>query len=60
VVSWEKGKFKPKGDKKVALVALRKLNKSDVKKMLAEKGEGKPKPARGKGKKLKAQRRSRK
>jgi len=37
VLSWEKGKFKPRGDKKAALVALRKLRKRDVKKMLAEK-----------------------
>ena len=61
VLSWEKGKFKPKGDKKVALVALRKLSKRDLKKMLAEKigGRAKPKPATGKGKKPKAKRRSR-
>ncbi len=38
VLSWEKGKFKPQGEKKAALVALRKLRKRDVKKMLAEKG----------------------
>ena len=37
VLSWEKGKFKPRGDKKTALVALRKLRKRDAKKMLAEK-----------------------
>ena len=37
VLSWEKGKFKPRGDKKAALVALRKLKKRDVRKMLAEK-----------------------
>jgi len=37
VASWEKGKFKPQGEKKAALVALRKLRKRDVKKMLAEK-----------------------
>jgi len=61
VLSWEKGKFKPKGDKKAALVALRKLSKRDLKKMLAEKigGRVKPKPATGKGKKPKAKRRSR-
>jgi DNA-binding transcriptional regulator YiaG len=39
VLSWEKGKFKPKGDKKTALVALRKLKKRDVKKILSEKAE---------------------
>jgi transcriptional regulator with XRE-family HTH domain len=62
VLSWEKGKFKPKGDKKVALVALRKVTKRDVKKMLAEKtgDKQKVKPAKGKGKKAKAGRRSRK
>jgi DNA-binding transcriptional regulator YiaG len=36
VLSWEKGKFKPQGEKKAALVALRKARKRDVKKMLAE------------------------
>ena len=54
VLSWEKGKFKPKGDKKAALVALRKVTKQDVKKMLAEKaekvtaGKGRNKKAKGK------------
>ncbi len=54
VASWEKGKFKPQGEKKAALVALRKVRKRDVKKMLAEKtGEkGKRKnPQKGQGKK---------
>ena len=37
VLSWEKGKFKPQGEKKAALVALRKIRKRDVRKMLAEK-----------------------
>ena len=41
VLSWEKGKFKPQGEKKAALVALRKVRKRDVKKMLAEKAEEK-------------------
>ena len=40
VLSWEKGRFNPKGEKKVALVALRKLGKREVRKMLLEKGEG--------------------
>jgi hypothetical protein len=52
ILSWEKGKFKPKRDKKAALVALRKVTKRDVKKMLAEKAK-KMKP--GKGRKRKAQ-----
>jgi DNA-binding transcriptional regulator YiaG len=41
VLSWEKGKFKPQGGKKAALVALRKVQKRDVKKMLAEKAKEK-------------------
>ena len=47
VLSWEKGKFKPRGEKKVALVALRKVRKRDVKKLLAEKAGTKVK-AKGK------------
>ena len=52
VLSWEKGKFRPMGEKKAALVALRKLKKREVKKLLAEKAEeskksqAKKKPAR--------------
>lgn len=52
VLSWEKGKFRPKGEKKTALVALRKLKKREVKKLLAEKageskkGKAEKKPAR--------------
>jgi DNA-binding transcriptional regulator YiaG len=37
VAMWEKGKFKPKADKKAALVALRKLKKREVKNLLAQK-----------------------
>jgi DNA-binding transcriptional regulator YiaG len=37
VLSWEKGKFKPREDKKAALVALRKLRKREVKKLLVDK-----------------------
>ena len=40
VASWEKGKFRPSGEKKSALVGLRKVRKRDVKKMLAERAEG--------------------
>ena len=47
VLSWEKGKFKPRGEKKAALVALRKLRKREVRKMLAEKVESQVK-AKGK------------
>ena len=51
VASWEKGKFKPQGEKKAALVALRKVRKRDVRKMLAEKAGTKDKeevPAKNK------------
>jgi hypothetical protein len=41
VAMWEKGKFRPRGEKKAALVALRKLRKRDVKKLLAEKAGSK-------------------
>lgn len=41
VAMWEKGKFRPKVDKKAALVALRKLGKRDVKKLLDEKAGSK-------------------
>ena len=37
VQSWEKGKYKPRGEKKAALVAIRKLRKREVRKMLVEK-----------------------
>ena len=37
VLSWETGKFRPKADKKAFIVALRKLRKRDIKKILAEK-----------------------
>ncbi len=43
VLSWEKGKFKPKADKKAALVALRRLRKRDVKKVLAQRPKEKAK-----------------
>ena len=42
---WEMGKFDPRGEKKGALVALRKLGRRQVKKLLQEKntaGEGNP------------------
>jgi hypothetical protein len=34
---WEKGKFRPAANKKAVLVALRKLSKREVQKILAEK-----------------------
>jgi DNA-binding transcriptional regulator YiaG len=51
VLSWEKGKFKPRGEKKAALVALRKGKKRDVKKMLAEMAGEKGKGKKNKGRK---------
>jgi hypothetical protein len=38
-LSWEKGKIRPKTDKKAALVALRKLKKRELKKLFAQKAE---------------------
>jgi len=59
---WEKGKFRPNVHKKAVLVALRKLSKREVRKILAEKGgeaeKRKPKEKRAKG--AKGKRRSRK
>jgi DNA-binding transcriptional regulator YiaG len=49
VLMWEKGKFKPRGEKKAALVALRKVKKRDVKKMLAEKAGEKDKDRKAQG-----------
>ncbi len=43
VASWEGGKFKPQGEKKTALVALRKQRKRDVRKMLTEMAAAKEK-----------------
>jgi DNA-binding transcriptional regulator YiaG len=43
VLSWEKGKFRPKGEKKATLVALRRLRKREVKRILAERQESKVK-----------------
>ena len=41
VLMWEKGKFKPKAEKKAALVALKKFRKREVRKILAEKADTK-------------------
>jgi DNA-binding transcriptional regulator YiaG len=38
VVWWERGKFKPKDEKKGVLVALRRLRRRDVRKLLEEQG----------------------
>jgi DNA-binding transcriptional regulator YiaG len=48
VLSWEKGKFRPMGEKKAALVAVRKLKKREVKKLLAQKAEESEKSKAGK------------
>ena len=40
VQSWESGRFRPKDEKKKALVSLRKLNRDDVKKLLQERRAG--------------------
>lgn len=58
ILSWEKGKFKPRGDKKAALVALRKLGKREVKNLLSRKAE-EPKKSKP-GRKPAGKRRSRK
>lgn len=42
VQSWESGKFRPKDEKRKVLVGLRKLGRSEVKKLLTQKGPGKP------------------
>ena len=55
VLSWEKGKFKPRGEKKAALVALRKLRKREVRKLLAEKA-GPSVKAKGKRPEVKTRR----
>ncbi len=46
IQSWEKGKFRPKPDKKAALIALRKIGKRGVRKLLAEKAPVKEKPSK--------------
>jgi DNA-binding transcriptional regulator YiaG len=38
VQSWESGKFRPKDEMKIVLVALRKINRRDVRKLLDERG----------------------
>ena len=55
ILSWEKGKFKPRGEKKAALVGLRKFRKQEIRKLLAEKAGSKVK-AKGKRPVLKTRR----
>jgi len=44
ILSWEKGKFKPKGEKKTILVALRKVRKREVRKLLEQKAAPREEP----------------
>jgi DNA-binding transcriptional regulator YiaG len=46
VVLWEKGKITPKAERKGALIALRKLKKREIKRVLAEKKAAEPKKER--------------
>jgi len=55
ILSWEKGEFKPRGEKKAALVGLRKLRKREVRKLLTEKVASKVQ-AKGKKPKVKMKR----
>jgi DNA-binding transcriptional regulator YiaG len=43
VVLWEKGKITPKAERKGALIALRKLKKREIRRVLAEKKASEPK-----------------
>ena len=43
VVLWEKGKITPKAERKGVLIALRKIGKRDIQKILKEKKEAMPK-----------------
>lgn len=58
VFAWEAGRSAPRGGNRAALVALRKLGRRDVKKLLAEKAAAAPaeKPARRKARKAKPRR----
>ncbi len=59
VGSWEKGKFEPKMNKKSVLVALRKLHKREIKKLLAERKSGLSKSGSKNRKSMKAKARPR-
>jgi len=45
--SWEYGKAKPEGHNREALVALRKLGRREVRRILATKAEASPRKAKG-------------
>lgn len=53
VATWESGRGSPRAGNRAALVALRKLGRRDVKKMLAEKGIEKKRKKRARRKKAK-------
>jgi DNA-binding transcriptional regulator YiaG len=58
VHQWETGKFKPRGEKKKVIVALRKLGRRDVAKILEERGKEKEeRPPAPKGKRARKARR---
>jgi integration host factor subunit alpha len=57
VALWERGKFRPQGEKKAALVGLKRLRKREIRKLLAEK-EGTKIESNGNG--LRAKRKPRK
>jgi len=50
VVLWEKGKITPKAERKGSLIALRKLKKREIKRVLAEKKAAIPKKEKAKAK----------
>jgi DNA-binding transcriptional regulator YiaG len=50
IVLWEKGKITPKAERKGALIALRKLGKREIRRVLAEKKAGEPKKEKAKAK----------
>ncbi len=52
VALWESGKFRPRGEKKTALVALKKLGKREARRLLEEK-EGPPTESSGNGSRAK-------
>jgi DNA-binding transcriptional regulator YiaG len=54
IVSWESGRTKPREAHKESLVALRKLGRRDIKKLLVEKGKSVKKRKRRKKKRSKA------
>jgi len=50
IVLWEKGKITPKAERKGVLIALRKIGKRDIQKILKEKKEAEPKKGKVKTK----------